>query len=87
MVAIVAGTARLRLPSFALFAYTGALIWTVTFISIGYFLGEQWTHIAGHAKTIALILTTLVCAAAAVYFFKRRRAQPVPGKGEFCAEE
>ena len=73
MVAIVAGTARLRISAFALFAYAGALIWSVTFISLGYFLGEQWTHIAGHAETIALILTALVCAAGAVYFLKRRR--------------
>jgi membrane protein DedA with SNARE-associated domain len=80
MVAIVAGTARLRLSAFALFAYAGALIWSVTFISLGYFLGEQWTHIAGHAETIALILTALVCAAGAVYYLKRRRTQPTTGE-------
>lgn len=82
LVAIVAGTAKLRLSAFALFAYTGALIWSVTFISLGYFLGEQWTRIAGHAETIALILTTLVCAAGAIYLFKRRRNQPTTGKNE-----
>ena len=87
LVAIVAGTAKLRLPAFALFAYTGALIWSVTFISLGYFLGEQWTRIAGHAETIALILTTLVCAAGAVYFLKRRRAQAAPGKSANSARE
>ena len=82
MVAIVAGTAKLRIWAFMLFAYAGAFIWSVTFISLGYFLGEQWTRIAGHAETIAIILTTLVCAAGAVYFLKRRRAQPTPGLGD-----
>jgi hypothetical protein len=79
-VAIVAGTAKLRISAFALFAYAGALIWSATFISLGYFLEEQWTHIAGHAETIALILTALVCAAGAVYFLKRRLTQPTTGK-------
>jgi membrane protein DedA with SNARE-associated domain len=81
LVAIVAGTVELRLPAFALFAYTGALIWSVTFISLGYFLGEQWTRIAGHAETVALILTALVCAAGPIYLLRRRRIQQPPGNG------
>ena len=87
LVAIVAGTARLRISAFALFAYTGALIWSVTFISLGYLLGEQWTHIAGHAETIALILTSLVCVAGAIYFLKRRRVQATAGRKANSARE
>lgn len=81
LVAIVAGTVKLRLSAFALFAYTGALIWSFTFISLGYFLSDQRTRIAGHAETIALVLTALVCAAGAVYLIKRRRVRPTPEEG------
>jgi membrane protein DedA with SNARE-associated domain len=87
LVAIMAGAAKLRISSFALFAYTGALIWSVTFISLGYFLGEQWTHIAGHARTIALILTALVCTAGVIYFLKRRREQPAPRRNANSSRE
>jgi membrane protein DedA with SNARE-associated domain len=87
MVAIVAGTAKLRLSAFALFAYAGALIWSVTFISLGYFLGEQWTRIAAHAETITLTLTALVCAGAVVYFLKRRREQPTTGRNANSSRE
>ncbi|OLE73610.1 MAG: hypothetical protein AUG12_04705 [Acidobacteria bacterium 13_1_20CM_2_57_8] len=38
----VAGVSKLRLPIFMLFAYSGAFCWAATFISLGYFLGEQW---------------------------------------------
>jgi membrane protein DedA with SNARE-associated domain len=79
LVAIVAGTARLRISAFALFAYTGAFIWSVTFISLGYILGGQWTRIAGHAETAALILTALVCVPGAIYFLKRRQLRLAPG--------
>ncbi len=82
LVAIVAGTVKLRVPAFAPFAYTGALIWSVTFISLGYLLGEQWNRMARHAETVALILTILVCAAGAIYLLKRRRALPRPGKSK-----
>lgn len=38
----VAGVSGLELSVFTPFAYTGGLIWSITFISIGYFLGEKW---------------------------------------------
>ena len=46
--AFVAGVSKLRMPVFALFAYTGGLIWSVTLISAGYILGEEWHCISTH---------------------------------------
>jgi len=37
---ITAGISGLEFPSFALFAYSGALLWVATFLSIGYFFGN-----------------------------------------------
>lgn len=37
-----AGTTQLDYRQFALFAYTGAIIWVTTFLSIGYFFGEYF---------------------------------------------
>ena len=36
---ITAGTSSLEYPLFALFAYSGAIIWVFTFLSLGYFFG------------------------------------------------
>jgi membrane protein DedA with SNARE-associated domain len=44
LTAYVAGTSKLELPLFGLFAYTGALIWSATFICAGYLLGERWAQ-------------------------------------------
>lgn len=41
-----AGAAKLEYPTFALFAYTGALFWVTTFVSLGYFFGTYWADIA-----------------------------------------
>ncbi len=79
LIAIVAGTTRLRVHAFALYAYTGALIWSLTFILLGYFLGEQWASIATHAETIALILAAAVCVGAGIYFLGPRRRQAARG--------
>jgi membrane protein DedA with SNARE-associated domain len=61
--AILAGTSKLEFRSFAAFAWTGALVWVSTFISVGYFLGEQWqrvfTTIDRHIRIAALAV--LIC--------------------------
>ena len=40
--AYAAGMSELEAPQFALFAYSGAVLWVGTFLSLGYFLGERW---------------------------------------------
>ncbi len=40
--AYAAGMAEMRPHQFALFAWSGAVIWITTFLSLGYFLGERW---------------------------------------------
>lgn len=47
LIGIAAGTTRLYYREFALFAYSGALIWSTTFLAIGYFFSQQvsgWFH-------------------------------------------
>jgi membrane protein DedA with SNARE-associated domain len=65
LIAFGAGTSKLPLSVFASFAYTGGFIWSVTFISAGYFLGSQWTLVfrkvlpnlvIGSAVTVTLFL-------------------------------
>ena len=44
LTAYVAGASGLPFLAFAVFAYAGGFLWSVTFIGIGYFLGEGWTR-------------------------------------------
>jgi membrane protein DedA with SNARE-associated domain len=58
-----AGIAKLPVSVFALFAFTGAFIWSVTFVSAGYFLGRQWTLVFGKIRptlmTSSIVIVSL----------------------------
>jgi membrane protein DedA with SNARE-associated domain len=42
LTAFIAGASNLPFSAFTLFAYTGGLLWCLSFIGFGYFLGEGW---------------------------------------------
>ncbi|MGG6313701.1 DedA family protein [Paenibacillus macerans] len=41
------GIIRVPFRTFALYAYTGAFLWVITFVSIGFVFGEQWQYVFG----------------------------------------
>jgi membrane protein DedA with SNARE-associated domain len=75
--AIVAGTSKLEFPKFALFAYSGALVWVSAFLSLGYFLGEQWSRlgeeIRSRGEIIGLILVGAVVVFYAIRYWRKRK--------------
>jgi membrane protein DedA with SNARE-associated domain len=71
--AVVAGSSELEPHVFALFAYSGALVWVVTFISLGYFLGERWKSISEEIHGVLLWLTIAAVAAGLLFWWLRRR--------------
>ena len=72
LTAYVAGASELELPVFALFAYTGGCIWSVTFISIGYFLGEEWAQATQWIRRTLLIGTGVALVILAGYSWVQR---------------
>jgi len=71
--AIVAGSSELEPHVFAAFAYSGGFLWVLTFVSLGYFLGDQWSRIDREIHGILLWLTVAIVAGALVYWWIRRR--------------
>ena len=59
LTAIFAGTTFLPYRQFALFAYVGAFLWTVTFLFLGYFLGHEWYLVAHFSNRIFIPLIIL----------------------------
>jgi membrane protein DedA with SNARE-associated domain len=49
----------LHYRQFALFAYIGAFLWTVTFLILGYFLGHEWYLVAHFSNRIFIPLIIL----------------------------
>jgi membrane protein DedA with SNARE-associated domain len=65
LTAIVAGTSKLAWHKFAIFAYSGALLWANAFILTGFFLGPETLKIAKviqHYLTMFSITTLLSMA-------------------------
>src|SRR5262252_8636604 len=64
----VAGASELSYSSFALFAYTGAFCWVAVFITIGYFLGEEWNRVLDRFHLTKLLVIGLAIAGVLGYF-------------------
>lgn len=73
LTAYVAGTSKLEIPVFALFAYTGGLLWSVTFISLGFFLGDKWSPILEKIHRHLLIALVIAGCLLVIYFFLVQR--------------
>ena len=73
VIAILAGSSELQMWEFALFAYTGGLLWTSMFMSVGYFFGEKWQvmldTVHNHLATAAIAVLILIIA---VYFLRKK---------------
>ena len=75
--AIIAGASKLEFPAFALFAWSGAATWVAVFLTLGYFIGEQWRQVAELVNRYLLYVSAFVAALALGYlgvrWYRRRR--------------
>jgi membrane protein DedA with SNARE-associated domain len=72
--AVAAGTSKMGVRQFALYAYTGGLIWVICFVSLGYFLGDQWERV-GHTINRGALAIAIIIAAGALFgvWWKKRK--------------
>jgi membrane protein DedA with SNARE-associated domain len=73
LTAYVAGASKLEYPVFAAFAYAGSLLWTTTFLALGYFLGENWPKGLSRERSVALAACAVALGFALVWLLLRRR--------------
>lgn len=71
--AVVAGSSRMKARPFALYAYTGGLIWVICFVSIGYFLGDQWERFAHLLHRGATALAVGIVTGILLWLWWKRR--------------
>jgi len=70
LTAIFAGASLMPYRTFALFAYTGGFLWTITLVSLGYFLSENWRHVYmySHRFIIPLALLSIIVLLIGIYW-------------------
>jgi membrane protein DedA with SNARE-associated domain len=65
--AIAAGSTPLEYRRFAAFAYPGAVLWSSTFLLLGYYAGDEWQRIGFDASKHLTLLSAIAVIAIAVY--------------------
>ncbi|HYW42919.1 MAG TPA: DedA family protein [Bryobacteraceae bacterium] len=78
LTAYAAGMSLVGAPQFALFAYTGAVLWVSAFLSLGYFLGDRWEAVEKdiHHYLSVLAIGLAILAAAWLVWRKWRQSRP-----------
>lgn len=72
VMALVAGSSKMHYPVFAAFAYSGGIIWSTTFILLGYYLGNSWPEVAHHRIVLASIAALIVIGILVFWFTKSK---------------
>lgn len=73
--AIFAGISQMPFTEFAIFAYGGGAVWTLTFVSLGYFLGEKWPTFVtySHQFIIPVIAVAIGVFLSVIAYIKFRK--------------
>ena len=78
LVALVAGSSRLPLVIFMPFAYLGGLIWSSTFLGLGYGLGEAWAQGSATVHRVLAVAGGILVIVFVGIFVHRMRKRPWP---------
>jgi membrane protein DedA with SNARE-associated domain len=73
LTAYAAGMSELEPRQFALFAYTGAVLWVSAFLGLGYFLGERWETVEKNIHHYAVVATVVAAIGVAAWLALRKR--------------
>jgi membrane protein DedA with SNARE-associated domain len=71
--AIVAGMSKLAYPTFVAYAWTGGALWVATFLTLGYFLGENWRPVAELVHQYVVYASVAIVAIAALWYVFRKK--------------
>ncbi len=71
--ALTAGMSKLGFPSFVAYAWSGGALWVATFLTLGYYVGDNWKRIAELLHRDILYASLILIAAALAIVLVRVR--------------
>ncbi|HEY2842528.1 MAG TPA: DedA family protein [Bryobacteraceae bacterium] len=71
--AIVAGTSKLEIRMFMIYAWSGGALWVTTFLALGFYLGEGWRSVAELVHRDLGYASIVIIAAGIVWFVLRKK--------------
>lgn len=78
--AIVAGISKLPFPTFMTFAWTGGALWVSLFLTLGYFLGENWKKMGELIHHYLLYISIAALVIVGAYYLIKRKRHPATEK-------
>jgi len=72
LTAYAAGMTEVAPHQFALFAYSGTVLWVTSFLSLGYFLGERWKVVELHVERYLIGLSIALAVLLGGYWIWRK---------------
>jgi membrane protein DedA with SNARE-associated domain len=73
LTAITAGVSQFPFWRFAQFAYTGAFLWTVTFLTFGFLIGSEWYLVAHFSNRIVIPIIVFLALTLFLVFYLRKK--------------
>jgi membrane protein DedA with SNARE-associated domain len=73
LISFPAGAAKMPIAKFLVFTVAGCLLWNSVLIYVGYYLGKNWTEVAGFSHYIIIAVIAAFLALIIVYFVTRSR--------------
>ncbi len=70
-----AGAAKMPLSKFIAYTTAGCLSWNVILVYTGWFLGKNWTQVAGISRYLIIAAVVAIVIVVAVYLVKRRQKE------------
>jgi membrane-associated protein len=83
LVPLLYGFSRLSYRTFAIFSYSGALVWVSIVFVLGYLFGDKIDAIVKYNETIWLFALMAAAAAGGYILFRRKKAKETNLKNEF----
>jgi membrane protein DedA with SNARE-associated domain len=81
--AYFAGITKLPFGTYMLYAYSGGLVWTFLFVTLGWQLGDRWKdlfELVAHNLAIVLTIILAVIFTVSILRSRRRAAQKITGQ-------
>jgi membrane protein DedA with SNARE-associated domain len=69
---MVAGLSRVDFPRFAALTYSAGLLWSLSYISLGYLLAERWNHELLQTHQWLIIIGVLFSLGLAYKFYRKK---------------
>jgi membrane protein DedA with SNARE-associated domain len=77
LISFPAGAAKMPIAKFLVFTTAGCILWNSVLIYVGYYLGSNWTEVAGISHYIIIAVTAGLTITIALYLVMRQRKKLV----------